>query len=58
MATDVAEVLGGAIALNLLFDLPLLVGGIITGTVSMLLLLLHSRRGRSFERSSSGWSRS
>jgi manganese transport protein len=50
MATDVAEVLGGAIALNLLFDLPLLVGGMITGTVSMLLLLLHSRRGsRSFE---------
>ncbi|MCU1418549.1 MAG: mntH [Schumannella sp.] len=50
MATDVAEVLGGAIALNLLFDLPLLVGGVITGTVSMLLLLLHSRRGsRSFE---------
>lgn len=51
MATDVAEVLGGAIALNLLFGLPLLVGGIITGTVSMLLLLLHSRRGsQSFER--------
>lgn len=50
MATDVAEVLGGAIALNLLFGLPLLVGGIITGTISMLLLLLHSRRGsRSFE---------
>ncbi len=51
MATDVAEVLGGAIALNLLFGLPLLLGGVITGTVSMLLLLLHSRRGsRSFER--------
>jgi manganese transport protein len=51
MATDVAEVLGGAIALNLLFDLPLLVGGIITGVVSMLLLLLHSRRGsKPFER--------
>jgi manganese transport protein len=51
MATDVAEVLGGAIALNLLFDLPLLVGGLITGTVSMLLLLLHSRRGsQAFER--------
>lgn len=51
MATDVAEVLGGAIALSLLFGLPLLLGGVITGTVSMLLLLLHSRRGsRSFER--------
>lgn len=51
MATDVAEVLGGAIALYLLFDLPLLAGGIITGVVSMLLLLLHSRRGsKPFER--------
>ena len=51
MATDVAEVLGGAIALYLLFDLPLLVGGLITGVVSMLLLLLHSRRGsKPFER--------
>lgn len=50
MATDVAEVLGGAIALHLLFGLPLVVGGIITGTVSMLLLVLHSRHGsRSFE---------
>lgn len=50
MATDVAEVLGGAIALNLLFGLPLIVGGIITGTVSMLLLALNSRRGpRPFE---------
>jgi manganese transport protein len=51
MATDVAEVLGGAIALHLLFGLPLIVGGIITGVVSMLLLLLHSRRGsKPFER--------
>jgi len=51
MATDIAEVLGGAIALNLLFGLPLIVGGVITGTVSMLLLLLHNRRGsQSFER--------
>ena len=51
MATDVAEVLGGAIALYLLFDLPLLVGGIVTGVVSMLLLLLHNRRGsKPFER--------
>lgn len=51
MATDIAEVLGGAIALQLLFDLPLLVGGIITGVVSTVLLLLHSRRdSRPFER--------
>ena len=51
MATDVAEILGGAIALYLLFDLPLIVGGVITGVVSMLLLLLHNRRGsKPFER--------
>ncbi|EYT66983.1 MULTISPECIES: Nramp family divalent metal transporter [Curtobacterium] len=49
-ATDIAEVIGGALALYLLFDLPLVVGGIITGLVSMLLLTLHSRRGtRLFE---------
>lgn len=51
VATDLAEVLGGAIALNLLFDLPLLVGGLITGLVSTALLALQSRRGqRTFER--------
>ncbi len=51
MATDIAEVLGGAIALYLLFDLPLIVGGIITGVVSMLLLVVQSRRGaKPFER--------
>ncbi|MFC4137920.1 MULTISPECIES: Nramp family divalent metal transporter [unclassified Microbacterium] len=50
MATDIAEVLGGAVALNLLFDIPLLLGGIITGAVSMGLLLVQSRRGpRHFE---------
>ncbi len=38
MATDLAEVVGGAIALHLLFDLPLVVGGVITGAVSLLLL--------------------
>ncbi|TPW75883.1 Nramp family divalent metal transporter [Schumannella soli] len=51
MATDVAEIVGGAIALNLLFGLPLLAGGLITGAVSLLLLALHGAgRGRSFER--------
>ncbi len=49
-ATDIAEVLGGAIALNLLFGLPLLVGGVIVGVASMILLSVQSRRGqRSFE---------
>lgn len=42
-ATDVAEVIGGAIALNLLFDLPLLLGGALTGVVSIALLQLQSR---------------
>ncbi|MBF9317131.1 Nramp family divalent metal transporter [Mycobacteroides chelonae] len=50
MATDLAEVVGGAIALNLLFDLPLLLGGVITGIVSMVLLAVQDQRGqRSFE---------
>lgn len=49
-ATDVAEVLGGAIALNLLFGVPLLWGGVIVGIASMMLLTLQSRRGqRAFE---------
>ncbi|WP_137846462.1 Nramp family divalent metal transporter [Microbacterium sp. 2FI] len=50
MATDIAEVIGGAVALNLLFGIPLVWGGIITGSVSIALLLLQSRRGpRTFE---------
>ncbi|VXC63746.1 Divalent metal cation transporter MntH [Arthrobacter sp. 9V] len=49
-ATDMAEVIGGAVALNLLFGLPLLAGGVIVGIASMMLLALQSRRGqRSFE---------
>jgi len=45
-ATDVAEVIGGAIALNLLFGIPLWWGGLITGAISMVLLAIHSRRGQ------------
>lgn len=49
-ATDLAEVLGGAIALQILFGLPLVVGGLIVGGVSMLLLAIQNRRGqRPFE---------
>jgi manganese transport protein len=49
-ATDMAEVIGGAVALNLLFGLPLLAGGIIIGLASMLLLSLQSNRSqKSFE---------
>jgi manganese transport protein len=51
MATDVAEIIGGAIALSLLFTLPLLLGGIITGAVSMLVLALSAKgRQKIFER--------
>ncbi len=49
-ATDIAEVLGGAIALHLLFGIPLLLGGVIIGIASMGLLVVQSRSGqRSFE---------
>jgi manganese transport protein len=49
-ATDLAEVIGGAIALHLLFDLPLVLGGLVVGVVSMVLLGLQSRFGqRPFE---------
>ena len=51
VATDVAEVIGGAVALALLFDLPLIIGGVITGTVSMLVLLIQGGgHQRTFER--------
>ncbi len=50
MATDLAEVVGGAIALHLLFGLPLLAGGLITGAVSITILVIHDRRAKKFER--------
>jgi manganese transport protein len=51
IACDLAEVIGGAIALNLLFHLPLLLGAVITGIVSLVLLLLYNKRGQKiFER--------
>jgi manganese transport protein len=46
MATDVAEMVGGAIALRILFGLPLLAGGVVTGVVSLLLLAIQDRRGQ------------
>lgn len=49
-ATDLAEVLGGAIALQILFGVPLVWGGLIVGVVSMLVLAIQTRRGqRPFE---------
>lgn len=51
MATDLAEIIGGAIALYLLFEIPLLLGGLITGLLSLLLLQLQNRSGsHRFER--------
>ena len=50
IATDLAEVLGGAIALQLLFNLPLVLGGVIVGVVSTLILLLQNpKKQRIFE---------
>ena len=45
-ATDIAEVIGGAVALQILFDVPLVVGGVIVGGVSMLLLATQNRLGQ------------
>lgn len=47
-ACDLAEVIGGAIALNLLFNVPLVAGGVITGLVSLLLLATYKRQGQKF----------
>ncbi|HYO32990.1 MAG TPA: Nramp family divalent metal transporter [Nocardioidaceae bacterium] len=49
IATDVAEVIGGAIALQILFDIPLVTGGLITAVVAFGLLGLQSRGHRPFE---------
>lgn len=47
MATDVAEIVGGAIALYLLFDVPLVAGAVITAVVSMVILRIGDIRGQS-----------
>jgi manganese transport protein len=49
MATDVAEFLGAAIALNLLFGVPLLVAGGITGVIAFGILELQRHGYRRFE---------
>jgi manganese transport protein len=50
IATDLAEIVGGAVALNLLFGVPLPVGGLITAAVAYVLLGAQSRGYRPFER--------
>jgi manganese transport protein len=49
MATDVAEFVGAAIGLNLLFRTPLLVAGFITAIVAFGILALDQRGYRRFE---------
>jgi manganese transport protein len=49
MATDLAEIIGGALALNLLFGIPLPIGGLLTCVVAFALLALHQRGLRRFE---------
>jgi len=48
-ACDVAEVLGSAIGLQLLFGIPLLIGVFVTALDTFVLLLLHSRGVRMME---------
>ncbi|MFT7834691.1 Nramp family divalent metal transporter [Saccharothrix sp. BKS2] len=49
MATDLAEFVGAAVALNLLFDVPLLPAALITAVVSAGILALAPLRRRRFE---------
>ena len=49
MATDVAEFLGAAVGLNLIFHVPLLAAGVITGVVAIALLELRRHGFRPYE---------
>jgi manganese transport protein len=49
MATDIAEFLGAALGLNLLFGVPLLPAGFMTGAIAFAMLELQSRGFRRFE---------
>lgn len=49
MATDLAEFIGAAIALNLLFGVPLFASGLITAVVSFAVLGLTARGHRRYE---------
>jgi manganese transport protein len=49
IATDIAEIVGGALALYLLLGLPPFVGGLITACVSLAILTLQPEHRRSFE---------
>ncbi len=49
MATDLAEFVGAAIGLNLLFRLPLLAAGLVTAVVAFGILAMQQRGYRRFE---------
>jgi len=49
MATDLAEFVGAAIALNLLFGVPLFAAGLITAVIAFAILGLQARGYRRFE---------
>jgi manganese transport protein len=46
VATDLAEVIGGAVALHLLFDLPLALGAVLTAVVALAVLRIGDQRGQ------------
>ena len=49
MATDIAEFIGAALGLNLLFGVPMLPAGLITGLITFAVLGLKARGRRRFE---------
>ena len=55
MATDVAEFIGAALGLNLLFGVPLLPAGLITGVIAFALLELQRHGFRRFELAITGF---
>lgn len=55
IATDLAEFIGAAIALSLLFGWPPLVGGLVTAVIAIALLQLQRRGFRGFELAITGF---
>src|SRR5713101_6725670 len=49
MSTDIAEFVGAALGLNLLFGVPMVAAGMITGVIAFVILGLGSRGYRRFE---------
>jgi manganese transport protein len=54
MATDIAEVVGAALALNLLFGMPLFAAGLVSGVVAFAILALQQRGFRRLEAAIAG----